>query len=469
MPHPFTKIIATLGPKTDSLKEIQKLVRSGVNVFRLNFSHGTPEHHKEVMKRIRSINSEQPVGVLCDLQGPKLRVGCFECGQVVLKKGASFVLDMCDNMGNKDRVCLPHPEIFKAVKKGSILLLNDGQIKLRVMGISTDKIETKVVIGGVLSDHKGVNVPDVTLPIPALTEKDRKNLKVALDMGADWIALSFVQRVEDVLEAKKLIDGRAGLMAKIEKPSALKDLKAIVSVCDAVMVARGDLGVEMPLEQLPSLQKHIVEVCRNLGKPVVIATQMLESMITNAVPTRAEVSDIASAVYEGVDCLMLSAETAMGNYPERAVQMMRKTIERAESDRFYKALIHTLRDTSDGQVAGAITSAIVPMIKALKNPICVVSYSVSGTTTLRVASERPMVPILNLMQDEKMMRRLALVWGVRSEKVGQLETFNDVGQVAEKILRKTGLAKSGQEAVITAGIPFAQKGNTNILHILTIK
>ncbi|MBQ4084641.1 MAG: pyruvate kinase [Alphaproteobacteria bacterium] len=466
---PFTKIIATLGPRTDSQKEIQKLVRSGVNVFRLNFSHGTPEHHREVMRRIRSVKSEQPIGVLCDLQGPKLRVGCFENGQVFLKKGSVFVLDMKEKAGDEHRVCLPHPEILKAVKKGSVLLLNDGQIKLRVVRVGAEKIETKVIIGGVLSDHKGVNVPDVTLPIPALTEKDRVNLAVALDMGADWIALSFVQRVEDVLEAKALIGGRAGLMAKIEKPSALKDLKAIVGVCDAVMVARGDLGVEMPLEQLPSLQKHIVEVCRSLGKPVVIATQMLESMITNATPTRAEVSDIASAVYEGVDCLMLSAETAVGKYPERAVQMMRKTIEKAESDRFYKALIHTLRSTSDGEVATAITSAIVPMVQALKKPACVVSYSVSGTTTLRVASERPLVPILNLTQDEKIMRKLAVVWGVRSEKVGELESFNDVGEVAERILRKTGLAKSGQEAVITAGIPFAKRGNTNILHILTIK
>ena len=465
----FTKIIATLGPKTDSAREIQRLIKAGVNVFRLNFSHGTPTHHQEVIQRIRQAKSAQPIGVICDLQGPKLRVGVFKKGEAFLKKGTEFRLDRTEKAGDEKRVCLPHPEIFQALKKGSVLLLNDGQIKLRVLKNGPDFAETKVLIGGKLSDHKGVNVPDVTLPIPALTEKDKKDLKTALEIGADWIALSFVQRVQDVQEVKKLIKGRAGLISKIEKPAALKDLKAIVSASDAIMVARGDLGVEMPIEKLPALQKQIVESCRAQGKPVIIATQMLESMIVNPVPTRAEVSDIASAVYEGADCLMLSAETAVGSYPVAAVKMMRRTIEKTETDIFYRKLMSALSLPPDHEIASAITSALGPMLKVLKRAACVASYSVSGATTLRVARERPLIPILNLTQDEKIMRRLSLVWGVFSAQTEALKTLHDVSPIAEREAKKLGFVKSGDEIVITAGIPFARKGNTNILHVLTVK
>lgn len=471
MRKPFTKIIATLGPATSSKDAIHTLVKSGANLFRLNFSHGSVEDHRQNMQAIREVEKEldTPIGVICDMQGPKLRIGTFKTDSVFLKNGASFRLDLDTTPGDETRVNLPHKEIYEAVDKGAFLLLNDGNIRLRVLEKGNDFLNTEVVVGGPLSAHKGVNVPNVSLPISALTEKDLENLEAALDMGADWIALSFVQRVDDILMAREKIKNRAWIITKIEKPAALKNLKGIVEASDAVMVARGDLGVEAPLETLPSLQKNIVAECRLQGKPVIIATQMLESMIKNPTPTRAEVSDIATAVYDGADCVMLSGETAVGDNPVLAVSIMRKIILNTEQDTFYKQLMEVIPLPNDHELATAITSAIDPMIKVLNKPACVATYSMSGATTLRVARERPPIPILNMTVSEKVIRRMTLVWGVYSVQTEQMKLLTEVSPIAEREAKKMGFAEPGDEIILTAGIPFAEQGNTNIIHVFKVK
>lgn len=467
---PFTKIIATLGPATSSKESIFELASAGANLFRLNFSHGDKKTHTMNVKNIRAVEKKLgiPLGIICDMQGPKLRVGCFKDGSVILKSGQSFRLDMDKALGDEKRVNLPHKEIFAALKKGTYLLLNDGLIRLQVVKFGKDFAETIVISGGVLSDHKGVNVPGVTLPISALTNKDLKDLKTAIDLKTDWIALSFVQRPEDLVQTRKIIKDNAAIITKIEKPAALNNLEEIVNLSDAVMVARGDLGVECPIEDLPSLQKHIVQVCRAKGKPVVIATQMLESMIHNPTPTRAEVSDVATAVYDGVDCVMLSGETAVGEYPVLAVSMMRKVILHTESDPVYKKSMDVISLPADHMVASAITSTIPTMAKVLNKLACVVTYSISGSTTLRVARARTGIPILNLTCDDRVIHRLTLAWGVYSIKTKMIKELTGVIPVACEAALSTKLGEKGDEIIITAGMPLAEKGNTNVLHVAVI-
>ena len=471
MNNTFTKIVTTVGPATAGENMIKALAKAGANVFRLNFSHGDYDFHEANFKAIRKMSEETktPYGIMCDMQGPKLRVGNFENDKVKLNVGQSFRLDMDDKLGDETRVSLQHPEIFAVLKKGMSLLLNDGQIKLVVDDFGKDYVNTTVVVGGILSNHKGVNVPDVVLPISALTEKDKKDLEFSLKMGADWICLSFVQKPEDVLMARQLIGDKAGILVKIEKPSALKHLEEIVDLADGVMVARGDLGVECPVETVPGIQKRIIETCRHAGKPVVVATQMLESMILAPVPTRAEVSDVATAVYDGADAVMLSAETAMGDFPIQAVSMMKSIIEKTQKDDYYKKLMEASTMPPDHTIASAITSAIRPMIKVLDKPSCVISYSVSGKTTLRTARERPMLPIISMPVDNRVANKLAIVWGVHSIVTDSLKDLAEVTPVALEHAKELGLAEPGDEVIITAGIPFAQKGNTNIIHIAQVK
>ena len=465
----FTKIVATLGPATSTADEIEALMKAGANVFRLNFSHGTRIEQKKRFDIIRKLADKNKThfSILADMQGPKLRVGTFENGKVLLKKGQLFTLDMNSKSGNLERVCLPHPEIYQVVKKGDTLLLNDGQIRLKIEKVEKDRIQTKVMVGGTLSDHKGVNLPDVTLPISALTEKDRQDLKFALELGVDWICLSFVQKPEDVIVAKRLIQDKAGIIVKIEKPSAVVDLDQIVDLADGVMVARGDLGVECPIERVPGIQRRIIDVCRHAGKPVIVATQMLESMILAPSPTRAEVSDVATAVYEGADCVMLSAETAMGSYPVQAVQMMRRIIDQIQSDSYYKRAMAASSLPPDKTIASAITAGMKNMVQVLSRPTCIATYSISGKTTLRAARERAPVLILGLTPDEKVANKMALVWGVIPCKTDKLSEMTEVAPVAVQIAKNLKLAKRNDEIIITAGIPFAKKGKTNIIHIAT--
>lgn len=471
MKKPMAKIVATLGPATFGKSNIQKLAKAGVNVFRMNFSHGDHATLQENYAYIRELaqKNDTHYSVLADLQGPKLRVSKFKNQKITLKKGQSFQLDMQEKLGDETRVSLMHPEIFAVIKPNMTLLLNDGQIRLKVTKTTKKTIQTTVLVGGELSDHKGVNVPDVSLPISALTEKDIKDLKFALKMGVDWVCLSFVQKPEDVLLARKLIKHKASIIVKIEKPSALEHLDELISLADGVMVARGDLGVECPLETVPMTQRDIVEKCRNAGKPVIVATQMLESMIHAPVPTRAEVSDVANAVFEGADAVMLSAETAVGSYPFEAVSMMREIILNVQEDASYKKAMERSSLPPDHSIASAITSSMRQMVKVLQKPACIITYSMSGATTLRAARERLPLPILNLTVEEKIANKMALVWGVSSIVTPQLKGMRAVTPLALKKVKELKLGHVGNNVIITAGLPFAKEGSTNILHIATIK
>ena len=468
----MTKIIATLGPTTSSLDTIRNLANAGVNAFRLNFSHGDYQTHKNNFTAIRKVARENKThySILADLQGPKLRIGDFKDGSIHLKEGNAFRLDMKNKLGDIKRVSLMHPEIYQVLTPGMVLLLNDGQIKLQVTEYGSDFVDTIVLVGGELSNHKGVNVPDVALPISALTEKDKKDLDFALKMGVDWVCLSFVQQPEDVKLAQQIISNQAGVIVKIEKPTALNHLDEIIDLTDAVMVARGDLGVECPLETVPTLQRNIILKCRQKGKPVIVATQMLESMIKAPVPTRAEVSDVATAVYEGADCIMLSAETAIGSYPIEAVSMMKRIIMSTQKDESYSThLESSALPTDDKAISTAITSSMRQMVKALEHPDCIITFSASGKTAQRASKERLLIPILNLTASEKVANKMALVWGVNSIVTGSLKELMRVPDYALKIAKKEGYTNTGDEVIISAGIPFGTEGSTNIIHIAKVK
>ncbi len=463
------KIVATLGPASSTKERILALINAGANVFRLNFSHGTHEDHTARLKIIREIEGElaTPIGVLADLQGPKLRCGTFEAGKIMLLAGARFTLDQDPAPGTKDRVCLPHPEILKVLKPGQFLLLDDGKIRLKVIEASVQRVVTEVIAGGALSDRKGVNVPDAIIPMPALTAKDRRDLEFALEQGVDWVALSFVQLAADVEECTKLVKGRALVMAKIEKPSALTDIAAIIAASDAIMVARGDLGVETPAEDVPATQKMIIRACRQAAKPVIVATQMMESMISSPTPTRAEVSDVATAVFDGADAVMLSAESASGAYPVEAVEMMARIIRSTERDEFHADSLKSLPRIHDRSPYDAIAAAAAVLGETIACT-AIITYTSSGLTTLRVASDRPKVPLIGLTASAKTARRICLVWGVTPIVGEDCHSFAEMLDICTRVLRERGLATTGDHLVVTAGVPFGSPGATNILRLVTM-
>ena len=464
------KIVATLGPASGDRATIEALVRAGADVFRLNFSHGTHADHKQRLELIRSIEADtgQPIGVLLDLQGPKLRVGTFANAPVKLVAGASFRLDLDrDRPGDASRAPLPHPEIFAALQPGAKLLLDDGRISLQVETSGKDFANTRVVDGGMLSDRKGVNVPGVVLPLSAMTAKDRADLDFGLALGVDWIALSFVQRAADIVEAKAIVQGRARIVAKLEKPAAIECLDAILAETDAVMVARGDLGVEMPAEQVPAIQKRIVRECRKLGKPVIVATQMLESMVSAPVPTRAEASDVATAIYDGADAVMLSAESASGKYPVEAVAMMDRIIARTEADPHYRAAIDATHTPPAANTADAIGWA-ARSVAGLLDVAAMVAYTSSGSSALSMARERPRAPILGMTPKRETARRLALVWGVHPVVCKDVTNVTGMTELAVRTAAERQLASSGQTIVIAAGMPFGTAGSTNLLRIAQV-
>jgi pyruvate kinase len=463
------KIVATLGPASSSEDMIRRLFIAGVDMFRMNFSHGTQAEHKERVEAVRRVSREfnRPIGILGDLQGPKLRVGKFAAGAIELEAGASFRLDLDAAEGNATRANLPHPEIFAALVKGAKLLLDDGKLALQVEECGKDYAVTRVLVGGRLSDRKGVNVPDVVLPITPLTEKDLRDLAYALELGIDWIALSFVQRPEDIVEARGIIGDRALIMTKMEKPRAMEHLDEIVRLSDAVMVARGDLGVEMPPERVPILQRSIVRACRREGKPVVVATQMLESMTASPVPTRAEASDVASAVFQGVDAVMLSAESAAGKYPVEAVTMMDRIIVEVEGDPYYRALLDANHEEARSTVADAVCAALrtTAHIVGAKSTI---TYTSSGASALRAARERPEAPILSLTPSPRTACRLAVVWGVHSLHSTEAPDVNTMTDLACRAALQEGFAGTGDYVIIAAGVPFGQSGTTNLLRIAKV-
>ncbi len=464
--HRNVKIVATLGPASNDYEMIRALHEAGADVFRLNMSHGDHEEirvrHGIIRKVEKDLNS--PIGILADLQGPKLRVGVFANSEEELVAGAPFRLDLDDAEGTATRVQLPHTEIFDALEPGAHLLVNDGKIKLRVVDCGRDFADCEVVVGGTISNRKGVNVPDVTLPVAALSEKDRRDLEFVCELGVDWLALSFVQRPADVHEARELAKGRAAILSKIEKPNAVKVFDDILAVSDGIMVARGDLGVELPVQNVPPIQKQLVRKCRAAAKPVIVATQMLESMIESPMPTRAEVSDVATAIYEGADAIMLSAESAAGNYPIEAVTTMNNVAGEVESDPTYTDIIEASRradrkTVADGIVAAAREIAETTDVKA----IC--CFSQSGTTALLVARERPRVPIIALTSLENTARRLCLSWGTNCVVTGDVDRFKTAVVAAVRAALDQNLATKSDMIVVTAGVPFNTPGSTNILRV----
>ena len=464
--HRNVKIVATLGPASSDYDTIRALFEAGADVFRLNMSHGSHDDIRARHNIIRDLERDtgRPICILADLQGPKLRCGTFEGGAAELEEGQPFRFDLDESLGNATRVQLPHPEIFEALERGSTLLVDDGKLRLKVEACGPDFADCSVVTGGPIRDRKGVNVPDVVLPLAALSEKDRKDLEFVCDLGVDWLALSFVQRAADVEDARALARGRASILSKIEKPAAVKAFDEILAASDGIMVARGDLGVELPVQAVPPIQKNLTRKCRAAAKPVIVATQMMESMIESPVPTRAEVSDVATAIYEGADAVMLSAESAAGAYPVEAVTTMNAVAEQVEGDHPYREIIEAQRGairttTTDGIVAAAREIAETTDIKA----ICVFSHS--GSTALKVSRERPRVPIIALTPFMEAARRMVLSWGTHCVVTQPVERFKFAVVSAVRAAKSAGFAEASDQVVVTAGIPFNVAGSTNILRV----
>ena len=462
----FTKIVATLGPATSSPERLKELFEAGADVFRLNFSHGTHDDHKQRVAQLRALEKQykHPIAILMDLQGPKLRLGAMAKGPIELRKGQHLRLDMDSAPGTLKRVPLPHPEIFQAAKPDGLLLIDDGKVRLRIVAHTADTIDTAVEVPGTISDRKGVNLPNLVLPLSPMTPKDRRDLDYGLALGVDWVALSFVQHAHDVAELKKLVGGRAAVMSKLEKPAAIDHLDEIIEQSDGIMVARGDLGVEMPPEAVPPLQKRILAACRVLGRPAIVATQMLESMVHSPTPTRAEASDVATAVYDGADAVMLSAESASGGYPIEAVTIMDRIIKSVEADPLYRRLMDASRREPEATTADAISAAARQCAHTL-SAAAIVTYTNTGSTTLRAARERPDVRILCLTPNLDTARRMTLAWGVHPVQTEDAHNFADMVARAVRVARQQKIAKAGQRLVITAGVPFGTPGATNILRI----
>lgn len=464
------RIVATLGPASSEQNQIQALHQAGVDVFRINMSHADHAHMRDLVSRIRAVEKEagHPITILADLQGPKLRIGTLAGDRVEIENGATITLDSDSTPGDASRVYLPHPEILRSLRVGHRLLIDDGKLQLRIVELGEGKVVAEVVQGGTLSNRKGVSCPDTLLPVGALTAKDMSDLEAVLAADVDWVALSFIQRPEDLAEARKIARGRAALMSKIEKPQAIERLDEIIELSDALMVARGDLGVEMPIEQVPGLQKRITRAARRAGKPVVVATQMLESMITAPVPTRAEVSDVATAVYEGADAIMLSAESAAGAFPIESVAMMDKVAQQVERDDNYKTILRAQRAEPEETGADALSAAARQIGETL-NVAANVCFTLSGATALRVARERPFAPVLVMSPSEKTARRLGVVWGLHTVVC---ENKSDLGELiadAGTAMIAEGMGKSGDRLVVIAGLPLNTPGLTNFLQLAFIR
>ena len=463
------KILATLGPASRSPEMIRKLLRAGADAFRINMSHADQASHAETIAAVRAAEKElgQPIAILCDLQGPKLRVGEFKGGKAIIRHSSHFTLDRDPRPGDATRVCLPHPELFGILEAGQRLLIDDGKLRLRVIEAGDDRIVCTAEVGGTIMDRKGVNVPDTVVPVAAMTDKDRSDLAFAVAQGADWVGLSFVQRPEDVAEARKLMGASGALIAKIEKPAAVARLDEIIELADGIMVARGDLGVELNPEEVPPLQKRIVEATRRSGKPVIVATQMLESMIENPAPTRAEVSDVANAVYDGADAVMLSAETASGAWPVEAVTIMHRIAMQVEGDPGYEARVHFTEVMPDPTTADALAQASASIADTVAIAGIIV-FTGSGSTARRVARERPGAPMLVLTPSTRIARRLALLWGAHPVVTRDIGSFEEMIAKGKRMALRQGFGAAGSKLIALAGVPFGTPGSTNLLHVVTL-
>ena len=461
-----TKVVATLGPASGERAVISRLFAAGADVFRINMSHTTHDRMRELVSAIRSVEAEhnRPIGILVDLQGPKLRLGAFKNGSAEIDKGQDFSFDIDPSPGDATRVHLPHPEIFAALKPGDTLLIDDGKLRLIATDVSAHRIVANVAVGGKVSNRKGISLPDTVIPLAALAAKDIADLEAALDAGIDWVALSFIQRPEDIADAKKITRGRAAVMAKIEKPQAVTRLDDILELADALMVARGDLGVEMPLEKVPGVQKDMTRACRRAGKPVVVATQMLESMIASPVPTRAEVSDVATAIFDGADAIMLSAESASGQYPAEAVATMNRIAEEVENDAMYLPSLHVLQTEPQATSADAIATAARQVAETL-DLSDIVCWTSSGSTGLRVSRERPKPPIVALSPIVDTGRRLSVAWGIHCVITDDARDQDDMIERACELAVREGFSKPGQRIIAVAGVPLGTPGATNYMRI----
>ena len=464
------KIVATLGPASSDPAVIRRLFEAGADVFRLNFSHGSREDHKRNFDTLRKLEAEtgRTICIMQDLQGPKLRIGRLEDGRVPLKDDQTFRLDLKETPGNESRAPLPHPEILSVLREGTLILLDDGRLRMEVTEVGPDYAETRVLVGGILGERKGVNIPSLVLPISPLTPKDRADLDFGLDLGVDWVALSFVQRPEDVAELRKIVAGRAAVMVKVEKPAAVECLDQLLELADGAMVARGDLGVELAPEEVPGIQKDIIRACRLAGKPVVVATQMLESMVKAPAPTRAEASDVATAIYDGADAVMLSAESAVGDYPVDAVAMMSRIIQRTEEDHSYRAIIEALDPEPEPNAADAISEAAAQVATTI-SAAAIVTFTTSGSTALRAGRRRPRAPILLLTSKLSTARRFVLLWGAHCVCTEDISSLAEMVEKATSIARQESFATSGSKLVITAGVPFGTPGATNVLRIAWVE
>ena len=464
-----TKIIATLGPSSSSPLKIHSLFQAGADIFRLNFSHGNHDDHRKRVFHIRQYEKRlgRPIAILGDLQGPKIRIGIFKKTYVILKNNQRFVLDLNPKEGDQNRVFLPHKEIFKSVKKNNKILIDDGKIILNIDKVLSDQIITEVLVGGKISNKKGVNIPETFVKMSSLTEKDIIDLKFCLDLSLDYIALSFVQKAKDINDLKKYVGNQTGIMAKFEKPMAIKNMDEILQHCDAAMVARGDLGVEMPPEEVPIIQKKIVQSCRDFGIPVVVATQMLDSMVESPSPTRAEASDVATAVFDSADCLMLSAETASGKFPVESVKIMDRIIRGVENDNSYRQILESKQIKLEETTSDAISSAASQVVKTVLAK-AIFTYTRSGATAKRAARERPTVPIIGLSPERIIARQLALIWGVHTIHALEPKSFSGMIDNACELAKKEGIVKKGDYVVITAGAPIGVSGSTNNLRIAKI-
>ncbi len=462
------KIVATLGPSTCDPGAMERLVLAGTDVFRINMSHSSHADMRNYVAALRELEGKYgPIAILADLQGPKLRISSLAEGQIRLERGQRVVFDSNHAPGNADRVGLLHPEIYAAAEPGHTLLIDDGKLNLKILEAGPGRMVTEVVAGGILSSRKGVNLPDAILPLASMTAKDREDCVAALDAGVDWVAVSFVQRPQDILDVKAIVKDRAWIMAKIERRAAISAMNEILDACDGVMVARGDLGVELPLEQVPGLQKQLLHAARDRGKPVVVATQMLESMTASPVPTRAEVSDVATAVFEGADAVMLSAESATGAYPTEAVATMDRIAREVEKDANYGAILHFRETSSDRTPAGAISAAAASIAESLKLQ-AIVCYTATGTTGLRVAQQRPSQPILVLTPVKETSRRLNIVWGLHCVETPDPANTTDMVEFAESVAKKENYASDGDRVIVCAGVPFKRPGTTNMLRVFTV-
>ncbi|HYH38756.1 MAG TPA: pyruvate kinase [Azospirillum sp.] len=467
--HRRAKIVATVGPSSAAPEMLKRLFLAGVDTFRLNFSHGTHDDHARVHRAIRALEAEvgRPIGILQDLQGPKIRVGTIRDGKITVSAGETVRFVRSGSEGDRDAIPLPHPEIFAAIAPGHHLLIDDGRVRLAVTGLGDDFIEATVVTGGVISNRKGVNLPGTLLDLSPLTDKDRVDLAFGLELGVDWVAMSFVQKPGDLLEARGLIGERAGLMAKIEKPAALDRIEDIIRLSDAVMVARGDLGVEIPHEEVPGRQKELVRACRLAVKPVIVATQMLDSMVSAPTPTRAEASDVATAIYDGADAVMLSAESASGSYPVEAVEMMDRIIRSTEQHKLYRSIIDA-SDPGEEQTAPHAVAAAAADLAEVIHAAAIVAFTSSGTTAARIARRRPAVSVLAITPDAAVCRRLCLLWGAHSVLSEDIHTYEESVERACAFAQAEEFARPGDTMVVVAGIPFAQAGTTNNLRVVQI-